>query len=204
MWLKDVGHSSFLTAQMVRGPTSHALIGHYRHRFNIGDKIEACLHCEGGPPETFHHILYRCLKHPTRPPDASRFSELSPLWDDFGKFTMDNPTAFAFKDSPAYSQTVDDSTRKVARWAKVAPTSTHTQKAKLQVRPSGGRALPPRTVPIGHELFKRGVRGQISHCSEALTSAHVNVFVFHKPINPHARNNNTCKTGPMFVPIRDN
>ena len=74
-WLKDVGHSSSLTAQMVRGLTSHAPIGHYRHRFNIGDKIEACPHCEGGPPETFHHVLYRCLKHPTRPPDASRFSE---------------------------------------------------------------------------------------------------------------------------------
>jgi len=204
MWLKDVGHSSSLTAQMVRGLTSHAPIGHYRHCFNIGDKIEACPHCEGGPPETFHHVLYRCLKHHTRPPDAPRFSELSPLWDDFGKFTMDNPTAFAFKDSPTYSQTVDDSTRKVTRWAKVAPASTCTRKAKLQVRPSGGRALPPRTVSIGHELFEREVREQISHHSEALTSAHVNVFVFHKPINPCTRDNNTRKTGLMFMPIRDN
>jgi len=29
-WLKDVGHSSSLTAQMVCGLTSHAPIGHYR------------------------------------------------------------------------------------------------------------------------------------------------------------------------------
>jgi len=117
---------------------------------------------------------------------------------------MDNPMAFAFKDSPAYSQTVDDSTRKIARWAKVAPISMRTRKAKSQVRPSGSRELPPRTVPIGHALFERRVRGQISHCSEALTSAHVNVFVFHKPINPCMRDNNTHKTGLMFVPIRDN
>jgi len=117
---------------------------------------------------------------------------------------MDNPMAFAFKDSPAYSQTVDDSTRKIVRWAKVAPTSTRIRKAKSQVRPSGGRALPPRTVPIGHKLFEIRVRGQISHCSEALTSAHVNVFVFHKPINPCTKDNNTCKTGLMFMPIRDN
>jgi len=102
MWLKDVGHSSSLTAQMVCGLTSHTPIGHYRHHFNIGDKIEACPHCEGGSTETFHHILYRRLKHPTRPPDASHFSEMSPLWDDFGKFIMDNPIAFAFKDSSTY------------------------------------------------------------------------------------------------------
>src|ERR1700724_2566381 len=32
-WLKDVDHNAFLTAQMVRGLTAHAPIGHYRHRF---------------------------------------------------------------------------------------------------------------------------------------------------------------------------
>jgi len=202
-WLKDVGHSSSLTAQMVRGLTSHAPIGHYRHRLNIGDKIEACPHCEGGPPETFQHVLYRCLKHPTRPPDAPRFSEMSPLWDDFGKFIMDNPTAFAFKDSPIYSQTVDDSTRKVACWAKVAPASTRTRKAKSRVRPSGGRALPPRTVPTSYTLHESGLYGRISHRSAALTTAHVNVYVFHKATNPRARGDNSRKTGLMFVPIRD-
>ena len=204
-WLKYVGHSSSLTAQMIRGLTSHAPIRHYRHCFNIGDKIEACPHCEGGPPETFHHVLYRCLKHPTRPPDALRFSELSPLWDDFGKFIMDNPMAFAFKDSPAYSQTVDDSTQKVVHWAKVAPASTRTRKAKLRARKglSGGRALPPGTISIGHALHESGVYGRISHRLAALMTAHTNVFVFHRAINPCARGNNPCTTGLMFVPVRD-
>jgi len=51
-WLKDVGHSSSLTAQMVRGLTSHAPIGHYRKRFKVGNQDKLCPHCEG-PPETF-------------------------------------------------------------------------------------------------------------------------------------------------------
>ena len=43
--------------------------------------------------------------------------------------------------------------------------------------------MPLRTIPIGHVFFERGVHGQISHHLEALTSAHVNVFVIHKAIN---------------------
>ena len=35
-WLKNVGHSALLTAQMVRGLTSHTPIGHYRKRFKVG------------------------------------------------------------------------------------------------------------------------------------------------------------------------
>ena len=52
-WLKYVGHSLSLTAQMVRGLTSHAPIGHYRRRFKVGNQNELCPHCEGGPIETF-------------------------------------------------------------------------------------------------------------------------------------------------------
>ena len=52
-WLKYVGHSSSLTAQMVHGLTSHASIGHYRKCFKVGNQNESCLHCEGGPVETF-------------------------------------------------------------------------------------------------------------------------------------------------------
>jgi len=125
-WLKDVGHSSSLIAQMVRGLTSHAPIGHYRKQFKVGNQDESCPHCEGGPSETFRHVLFKCLKHPTWPPDMPNFTEATPYWEHFGKFIMDNPTAYAFVDSPAYSQTVDHRTRMVARWAKGAPTSTRT------------------------------------------------------------------------------
>jgi len=52
-WLKDTGHSSSLTSQMVHGLTSHTPIGHYRHRFNIGDKRGEYPHCNRGPAETF-------------------------------------------------------------------------------------------------------------------------------------------------------
>jgi len=190
---------------MVRGLTSHAPIGHYRKRFKVGDQNESCPHCEGGPPETFQHVLFKCLKHPTRHPDMPRFTEATPYWDHFGKFIMNNPTAFAFVDGPAYSQTMVDRTRTVARWAKGAPASTRTRMAKSRARKGslGGRALPPRSIPIGHVLFEKGLCGQISHRSEALTSAHINVFLFHKPINPSARGNNMRKLGLMFAPVRD-
>jgi hypothetical protein len=185
-WLKDTGHSSTLTAQMARGLTSHAPIGAYRHRFNIGDKNEACPHCEEGPPETFHHVLYRCLKHPTRPPDAPRFSEDTPYWDFFGEFIMENPGAYAFTDRPEYSLTVADGTRRAGRWAKDAPTSGQSRRAKSRGGNTSlpGRALPGRTIPIGHTLFRKGVYGKISHRSFALTGPHANAVVFHKAINP--------------------
>jgi len=198
---------TFLVSHCSNGMRPHqsCIYWHYRHRFNIGDKTKACPHCERGPSETFHHVLYRCLKHPTRPPDAPKFSELSPLWDDFGKFIMDNPTAFAFKDSPAYSQTVADSTRTVGRWAKDAPTTTRSRRGKPRVRNNSGRgrAITPGAVPIGHILHESGLYGQNSHRSAALMTTHVNIYVFHKATNPHVRGNNSCKIGLMFVPIRD-
>ena len=200
-WLKDVGHSASLTAQMSRGLTSHAPIGHYRKRFKVGNQDESCPHCEGGPSETFWHVLFKCLKHPTRPPDMPNFTEATPYWEHFGKFIMDNPTAYPFVDSPAYCQTVTDSTRRVGRWAKATPASVHNRRAKSQAHLPGGREVPPRTIPIGHVLFKRGVHGRISHRLEALTSTHVNVFVIHKAINPSMRGN-THKTGLMFVLVR--
>ena len=125
-WLKDVGHSSLLIAQMVRGLTSHAPIGHYRKRFKVGNQNESCPHCEGGPVETFQHILFKCLRHLTQPPDMPNFTKATPYWEHFGKFTMDNPMAYAFVDGPAYSQTMDYRTRMVMHWAKGAPTSTHS------------------------------------------------------------------------------
>jgi len=203
-WLKDVGHSSSLTAQMVRGLTSHTPIGHYRKQFKVGNQDESCPHCEGRPSETFQHVLFKCLKHPTRPPDMPNFTEATPYWEHFGKFIMDNPTAYAFVDNPAYSQTVDHRTRMVARWAKGAPTSTHTQKAKSRARKSllGDRALPPRSVPIGHKLFERGLCGRFSHCVAALMTVHVNVSVIYRPTNPHSRGNSS-KFGVFFMPIRD-
>jgi len=132
------------------------------------------------------------------------FTEATPYWEHFGKFIMDNPTAYAFVDSPAYSQTVDHRTRMVARWAKGALTSTRTQKAKSRARkrPLGDRALPPRSVPIGHELFERGLRGHFSHRLAALTIAHVNVSVIHRPINPRSKGNSS-KFGVFFMPVRD-
>ena len=48
-WLKDVGHNASLTAQMVRGLTAHAPIGHYRHRFKVGNQLEHCKHCVDVP-----------------------------------------------------------------------------------------------------------------------------------------------------------
>jgi hypothetical protein len=115
-WLKDVGHSTSLTAQMVHGLTSHTPIGHYRKRFKVGNQDKLCPYCEGGPPETFQHVLFKCLRHPTRPPDMPNFSEATPYWDDFGKFIMDDPTTYAFVDGPAYSQTTDGSIRRVVHW----------------------------------------------------------------------------------------
>jgi len=129
------------------------------------------------------------------------FTKATLYWEHFGKFIMDNPTAYAFVDSPAYCQTVTDSIRRVVCWAKATPASIHNQRAKSQARPSEGRKVPLRTISIGHILFERGVHRQISHHLEALTSAHVNIFVIHKAINPSARGN-TCKTGLMFAPIR--
>jgi len=131
-------------------------------------------------------------------------TEATPYWEHFGKFIMDNPTAYAFVDSPAYSQTMDHRTRMVARWAKGAPTSTRTRKAKSQARksPLGNRALPPRSVPIGHKLFERGLRGRFSHRVAALTTAHVNVSVIHRPTNLCSRGNSS-KFGVFFMPIRD-
>ena len=189
---------------MVCGLTSHAPIGHYRKRFKVGNQDKSCPHCEGGPSETFRHVLFKCLKHPTQPPDMPNFTEATPYWEHFGKFIMNNPTVYAFVDSPAYSQTVDHRTRTVARWAKGAPTSMHTWKAKSRARksPLGDRMLSPRSVPIGHKLFERGLHGRFSHCMAVLTTAHVNVSVIHRPTNPHSRGNSS-KFGVFFMPIRD-
>ena len=66
-WLKDTGHSVSLTAQMVRGLTSHAPIGQYRHRFK------------------FQHVVFKCERHPTRPPDMPNFSVQPPFWEFFWK-----------------------------------------------------------------------------------------------------------------------
>jgi len=202
IWLKDVGHSASLTAQLVCGLTSHAPIEHYRKWFKVGNQDELCPHCEGGPLETFWYVLFKCLKHPTQPPDMPNFTKATPYWEHFGKFIMDNPTAYAFVDSPAYCQTVMDSTRRVGRWAKATSANVYNWRVKSRACPLGGRKVPPRTIPIGHVLFERGVHGQISHCLEALISAHVNIFVIYKGINPSARGN-TCKTGLMFMPVRD-
>jgi len=132
------------------------------------------------------------------------FTEATPCWEHFCKFIMDNPTAYAFVDSPAYSQTVDHRTRTVTRWAKGAPTSTRTQKAKSRARksPLGDRVLPPRSVSIGHELFERGLCGRFSHHVATLTTTHVNVSVIHRPSNPRSRGNSS-KFGVFFMPIRD-
>ena len=132
------------------------------------------------------------------------FTEATPYWEHFGKFIMDNPTAYVFVDSPAYSQTVDHRTRTVARWAKGAPTSTCTRKAKSRARksPLGDRVLPPRSVPIGHELFERGLGGRFSHRLAALTTTHVNMSVIHRLINPCSKGNSS-KFGVFFMPIRD-
>ena len=129
-WLKDVGHSSSLTAQMVHGLTSHAPIGHYRKQFKVENQNESCPHCEGGPAETFRHVLFKCLRHPTRPSDMPNFTKATSYWEHFGKFTMDNLTAYVFVDGPAYSQTMDYRTRMVTRWAKDASTSMRSLKAK--------------------------------------------------------------------------
>jgi len=117
---------------------------------------------------------------------------------------MDNPTAYAFVDSPAYSQTMDYRTRMVACWAKGAPTSTHFQMAKLQAHKSllGDRALSPRSVPIGHELFERGIHGCFSHCLAVLMTVHVNVSVIHRSINPCSKGKSS-KIGVFFMPIRN-
>jgi len=130
------------------------------------------------------------------------FAEATPYWEHFGKFIMDNPTAYAFVDSPAYCQTVMDSTQRVGCWAKATPANVYNRRAKSWAHPLGGMEVPPRTIPIGHVLFERGVHGRISHRLEAFISAHVNVFVIHKAINPSVRSN-TRKTGLMFAPIRD-
>ena len=203
-WLKDIGHPLSLTAQIVHGLTSHASIGHYRKQFKVGNQDELFSHCEGGPVETFQHILFKCLRHPTWPPDMPNFTEATPYWEHFGKFIMDNPTVYAFVDSPAYSQTMDYRTRMVAHWAKGAPTSTHSQKAKSQAHKHslGDRALPSRSVPIGHELFERGIHGCFSHCLATLTTMHVNVSVIHRSINPCSKGNSS-KIGVFFMLIRN-
>ena len=74
-WLKDIGHFLSLTAQMVCGLTSYTPIGHYRKCFKVENQNELCPHCEGGPAETFRHVLFKCLKHPTRPPDMPNFTK---------------------------------------------------------------------------------------------------------------------------------
>jgi len=112
--------------QIVHGLTSHAPIGHYRKCFKVENQDELCPHCEGGSAETFRHVLFKCLKHPTWPPDMPNFTEATSYWKHFGKFIVDNPTAYVFVDSPAYSQTIDYRTRTVMRWDKGAPASTHT------------------------------------------------------------------------------
>jgi len=147
-WLKDIGHSSSLTAQMVHGITSHTSIGHYRKCFKVGNQDKSCPHYGEGPVETSQHVLFKCLRHPTRPSDMPNFTEATPYWEYFDKFIMDNPTAYAFMDSPAYSQTMDYRTRMVACWAKDSPASTCTRKAKSRACKSslGDRALPPRSV----------------------------------------------------------
>jgi len=174
-WLKGMGHSSLITAQMVHGLTSHAPFGHYRKWFKAGNQNELCPHCEGGPVETFRHILFKCLSHPTWPPDMPNFTETTPYWEHFGKFIMDNLMAYVFVDGSAYSQTMDYRTRTVACWAKGAPTSMHFWKAKSQAHKSslGARVLLPRSVPIGHELFERGIHGCFSHHLAALMTMHV-------------------------------
>ena len=43
-WLKDIGRSLSLTAQMVHGLTSYAPIGHYRKCFKVGNQDELCPH----------------------------------------------------------------------------------------------------------------------------------------------------------------
>ena len=114
-WLKEVGHSISLTAQMVRGLTSHAPIGQYRHRFRVGDQLEHCKHCSTPSQlvvEDFPHIYYSC-RHYTRPPDLIP-AKVSPLWDQFGPFILKNPQAFAFEDFNL--STTTDVTRTVPRW----------------------------------------------------------------------------------------
>jgi len=189
---------------MVCGLTSHAPIGHYRKCFKVGNQDESCPYCEGGPAETFWHVLFKCLKHPTWPSDMPNFTEATPYWKHFGKFIMDNSTVYTFVDSPAYSQTMDYRTRTVACWAKGAPTSMHTRKTKLQACKSSleDRALPLRSVSIGHELFESGIHGCFSHHLAMLTIAHVNVSVIHRSINPHLKGNSS-KLGVFFMPIRD-
>jgi len=203
-WLKDVGHSSLLTAQMVCGLTSHTPIGHYRKCFRVENQDESCTHCERGPAETFWHVLFKCLKHLTWPPDMPNFTETTSYWEYFGKFIIDNPTVYVFVDSPAYSQTMDYRTRTVAHWAKGAPASMRTRKAKLRVHKSslGDRALPPRSVPICLELFKRGIHGHFSHCLATLTIMHVNISVIHRSINLCSKDNSS-KFGVFFMPIRN-
>ena len=121
-WLKSTGHSLSFTAQMVRGLTAHAPIGHYRHCFKVGDQVEACT-CDSRTPETNCHVFYTCKKHPIRPPDMPTSSIDSPFWDFFGKFIMDNPCAYAFKEDPEITKTPDVSTWQRGRWAKDPPST---------------------------------------------------------------------------------
>ena len=121
------------------------------------------------------------------------FTEATSYWEHFGKFIMNNPTAYVFVDSPAYSRTMDYRTRTVTCWAKGVPASMHTQKAKSQAHKSslGDRALHPRSVPIGHELFKRGIHGHFSHCLAALTTMHANISVIYRSINSSSKGNSS-------------
>jgi len=203
-WLKDIGHSSLLTAQMVHSLTSHARIGHYRKWFKVGNQDKSCPYCEGESIETFQHVLFKCLKHPTWPSDMPNFTEATFYWKHFGKFIINNFTVYAFVNSLAYSQTMDYRTRLVMCWAKSAPASTHTWKAKSQACKSllEDRVLPPRSVPTGHKLFKRGIHGGFSYHLAALTTAHINVSVIYRSINPCSKGNSS-KFGVFFMPIRD-
>ena len=182
-WLKDTGHSVSLTAQMVRGLTSHAPIGHYRHCFNVGDQVLECP-CDGKIPQSFQHVFFKCGRHQTRPPDMSSFSVLPPFWEFFGEFIMDNKDAFAF-DNPSHSTTLD-STRRIGRWAKDVPLpSEHTRdnvQAKDPLLPACGGASPRGAVHRGRTRY-----GVISHCSFAHSNAHVNTFVCNKQLRPRAR-----------------
>ena len=182
-WLKDVGKSTSLTAQMVRGLTGHAPIGHFRHRFNIGDKVEEC-DCDRISPESSNHIIYRC-RHYIRPPDIPSRSVQTPLWDFYGTFTLENPKAFAFKDAPHLTST-DGSTRKVKKWSSgSAFSATRPIRANARGRsraPSQGGAPPRGTVASGRTEY-----GRFLYRSFALSNAHVNVFVYNKQPRPRAR-----------------
>ena len=180
-WLKNTGHSVSLSAQMVRGLTSHAPIGQYRHRFNVGDKVEECS-CDGTSPESFQHVFFKCRHHPTRPPDMPNFSIQPPFWKFFRKFIMDNPGAFAFSDDPRSSTTLD-STCRVGHWAKDVFLPSECTKVKEWARaplpPAQGGASPRGAVHRGCTKY-----GVVLHRSFAHSDVHVNAFVYNRQLRP--------------------